>query len=128
LNRVSLNADDDTAALLAAAGSGNRDAAVEAVSDRVENRLQTAARDALAIAMADDLAPVRARIERAISNPDDQAMLKDLAAIPAELPGLLLQICRDPKAQQVLEQSITAALLNGIAEGAARQPGTEGQS
>lgn len=101
------------------AAAGDRRATVVALGDRVDGRLQAAARDALAQAMADDLSPLRARIQAALANSDDQAMLDDLNRIPDELPGLLLDICRNPSAERVLEESMTAALLNGIAEGAA---------
>ena len=43
-------------------------------------------------------------------------MLRDLAAINEELPGILLALCKDPATQKVMEESLTAALLNGMAE------------
>jgi hypothetical protein len=50
--------------------------------------------------------------------PDDAAMLADLQQILAELPDILREILDDPEAQNVIEDTISAALLNGLATGA----------
>jgi len=99
---------------------GDRDATVEALSERTEDKLMSTARESLARAMADDLSPVRARIEQALALEDDQAMLDELSRINAELPALLVEICKNPKAEAAMEEALTAALFNGIAAGAAR--------
>jgi len=90
-----------------------------AVADRVDTRLRAAAIDAFSKAASDDLAPIRARIKAAMDQTDDDAMLRDLAALQADLPRLLLEICKDPATQKVMEESLTAALLNGVSESAA---------
>ena len=108
---------------LANAISGDRAAAVDSVADGVDARLQENARDALARAMAADLAPVRERIQAALDIQDDAAMMAALAKLRDDLPALLTQICADPAAQKVIEDTLSAALLNGIAESAARSGG-----
>jgi hypothetical protein len=107
-------------ALLAlnAALGGNAAAAVQPLAQAVDDRLRAAATDALARATADDLAPLRARLSTALAMPDDAAMLADLQQILAELPDILREILDDPEAQNVLEDTISAALLNGLATGA----------
>jgi phage gp29-like protein len=112
---------------LADALSGNRPAAARALGDRVDARLQAAAREAMAAAVADDLAPLRTRIEAALANESDEAMIDSLKAMQAEMPNMLLEICRAPKAERVLEESLTAALLNGVAEGAAARAPAAGK-
>jgi len=111
------------ARLLASSAAGDRQAAAAAVGDRVDTRLKDAARDALAQAMAKDLAPLRTKIEAALALEDDTAMVAALKAIQEDMPSMLLAICKDPASQQVLEESITAALLNGFGEGAASVKG-----
>lgn len=105
--------------------AGDRGATIAVLGDTKAGRLQAAARTALARAMAQDLAPIRSRIEQALANRDDAAMLASLRAIPGELPQLLVNICRNPAAQAVIEESLTAALLNGWAEGRASHQGEE---
>jgi hypothetical protein len=96
---------------------------VENLADRVFDRLRLASRDALAQAMAHDLAPLRGRIEAALANQDDAAMRSMLAATVTDMPSILEYIARSPEAQAVLEDSQAAALINGIAEAAtARSP------
>jgi hypothetical protein len=102
-----------------------RSAAVAALGDRVNGRLIDTARDALARAAADDLLPVRERIEAALAIDDDQAMLDALAKIPGDLPAMLEQICKAPASEGVIEQTLAAALLNGVAEGAATHADAE---
>ena len=109
----------EDAAHSAAATKASSDSVVSTIATRVDERLVKSATEALAKATAADLAPVRNRIEAALALQDDQAMLTALAAIPGDLPAMLLQICRDPSSARVLEDSMTAALFNGIAEGAA---------
>jgi phage gp29-like protein len=101
--------------------SGEREATVETLAARREERLMQASREALAKAMAADLTPVRARIEAALALEDDQAMLDELSRLDAELPALLVEICKSPQAEQALEESLTAALFNGLGEGAAKR-------
>lgn len=105
------------------AQSMNRSTVAQGIASNVDIRLQEAATAALAQATADDLKPLRDRIEQALNKDNDAAMLESLKAIPAELPGILKTICRNPAAAKVIEESITAALFNGIAEGVADRKG-----
>lgn len=105
------------------APSFNRATVAHGIASNVDTRLQDAATAALAQATADDLKPLRDRINEALNKDNDAAMLESLAAIPAELPAMLKAICRDPAAAKVIEDSITAALFNGIAEGVASRRG-----
>ncbi len=93
---------------------------LQARDERVESELIAASTDALARAMDADLAPVRTRIAAALAIENDQAMLDELSRINADLPALLLEICQKPEAGKTLEESLTAALLNGIAVSVAR--------
>lgn len=98
----------------------NRETVSEAVAEKVNKRLETFAIDQLAEAMGEDFAPVRNRIAEALAIEDDQQMLEALSKVREDIPGLLLQMCRDPKAQKVLEETITAGFFNGLAEGVAK--------
>jgi phage gp29-like protein len=77
-------------------------------------QLRLNAQDALARAMAEDLAPVRERIEEALALEDDQAMLAALEKLQADMPDLLTKILAKPSAEKILEGTTTAAMLNGI--------------
>jgi phage gp29-like protein len=94
--------------------------ALSAVAAGVDAALTNNATKSLAAAVSDDLAPLRDRIEAALSLQDDDAMMKALIELRSDLPGILAKIISDPSAAQVIEQSISAALLNGIADGEAQ--------
>lgn len=83
-------------------------------SELSNTQLRLNAQDALARAMAEDLAPVRARIEEALALEDDQAMLAALQKLQADMPDLLTSILAAPAAEQILEDTTTAAMINGI--------------
>jgi phage gp29-like protein len=109
------------AALANAALAGDTAAAAGTLDDVRSERLRAAAKEALGKALSADLAPVRARIEAALANSDDAAMVAALQQVAADLPAL----AGSPEklaSQQVFEETIAAALVNGIAEAAARHP------
>jgi phage gp29-like protein len=83
---------------------------------QISNSLDQKFSAIFAQAVSDDLKPIRDRIETALANEDNQAMLDSLNAIPAELPAMLLQITRKPNAEPILQDAITAGILEGIAE------------
>lgn len=84
------------------------------------NHLQSVGHIALVKAVAHDLEPLKKRLEAALALTDDKALLDALMAINTELPDLLKEICADPQAAQVLQESISASMLEGIAQGAAK--------
>lgn len=115
------NVEKITNRLARALFTANREEAAEEVSEAVNERLTRSAIEEFAQALSSDLAPLRNRIDAALALEDDQAMLQSLAAIPDEMPDMLQAMCRDPETERALERSITAALFNGMAEGAAER-------
>lgn len=84
---------------------------------RLVNRSPSAVFDpppsALFQAMADDLAPVRQRIETVLALPDDQVM-EAAAKLRAELPHLLKEVNVSPKAAGILTKSFDEAVKAGL--------------
>lgn len=74
-------------------------------SDRVMSLVQ---------AFADDLAPVRARLERILGIQNEDILRNKLQEFRDELPQLLKDINADPKSAAVFEQAMQAAFLKGI--------------
>lgn len=72
-----------------------------------------AALQQLAQAFADDLAPLRVRLERILDIEDEQILRTRLESFRAELPQLLKDINADPAAAGTLEQLLTTAALTG---------------
>lgn len=68
----------------------------------------------LARAMASDLAPVRARIERILNISDPVIQRERMTALISEFPSLLRDINADPAAGPVLVERIGQALARGI--------------
>jgi hypothetical protein len=89
-------------------------------SETAAAQLRANAQTALAAAMDADLAPLRDRIATALALEDDAAMVASLSAIQADLPDLLTKILAKPAAEQVLQNTATAAMLNGL-ESAAKE-------
>lgn len=67
----------------------------------------------LAQAFADDLAPLRQRLERILDIEDETILRARLESFRAELPQLLKDINADPAAAGTLEQLLTTAALTG---------------
>lgn len=67
----------------------------------------------LAVAFADDLAPLRARLERILTIEDDDLMRAKLQTFLRDLPSLLKDINADPESARVLEDSLQRGLLAG---------------
>lgn len=67
-------------------------------------------------AVAADLQPIRRRLERIAQIADPDIRRERLIALRADLPGLLRDINADPEAAGPLEQTMAAALLNGISQ------------
>jgi phage gp29-like protein len=89
-------------------------------SETAAAQLRANAQTALAAAMDADLAPLRDRIATALALEDDDAMVAALQAIQGDLPDLLTKILAKPAAEQVLQNTATAAMLNGL-ESAAKE-------
>ena len=90
--------------------------------DAVHEALQSSARRALGEALAADLAPYTERLANALALEDD-AMLTELVALYNDAPLLLEAIAADPAAEPVIAETITAALVNGVAETVAEHEG-----
>lgn len=83
--------------------------------------LQTRAKEALAKALAEDLAPVRERLERILGIEDEGILRERLASFLAELPRLVKDIGADPESARVFEAATTAAMFNGFDEATQRR-------
>lgn len=68
----------------------------------------------LAQSFADDLKPLRLRLERILEIEDEQILRARLEAFRNELPQLLKDINADPAAAGTLEQLLTGAVLAGV--------------
>jgi phage gp29-like protein len=73
--------------------------------------------DSLARAVADDLAPMRARVEAILKIQDEAIFKTKLAEFNADLDALKADLGRDPKMARELERIIAAAFADGL-----RQP------
>lgn len=71
----------------------------------------------LAQAFADDLAPLRLRLERILDIEDETILRTRLESFRAELPQLLSDINADPAAAGTLEQLLGAAIITGASSG-----------
>lgn len=78
-------------------------------------RLLASARELLAIQQAKSLLPIRERLAEIdlIQNSEDQTAA--LVKLQKDLPAILKKINADPATAKVLEQTLTAAVLNGAA-------------
>ena len=83
---------------------------------KLANTFQTAARDELARALADDLRPLRERLGKILEIEDAGIMREKLAGFMIELPRLLKDISADPQSARVLEGIIAASMINGMEE------------
>lgn len=82
--------------------------------ERITNRTSPATDlQRLAIAFADDLQPIRLRLERILDIEDETILRSRLEAFRAELPQLLKDINADPAAAGTLEQLLQSAALAG---------------
>jgi phage gp29-like protein len=89
---------------------------------RLLNRAAPAAAlQQLAIAFAEDLRPLRQRLERILDIEDEVILRARLEAFRAELPQLLRDINADPAAAGTLEQLLQSAVLAGAANAPAPQ-------
>ena len=73
--------------------------------------------------MADDLAPLRERLEYALGIDDPDFRDNALRNLRAELPEMLKTINDNPMAAEVMEETMAAALLNGWAQAAEQRNG-----
>lgn len=82
--------------------------------DIVNEPLEEAAQKALAKALARDLNAVRNRLRRIAAIEDPEVRDQKLRDLKAELPKLLRAINADPSTERVFEESMVAALFNGV--------------
>ena len=80
----------------------------------VDEGLLTKAQLALAVAQANDLAPVRARLRAILALADVESQRAALQDLRAELPDILRVINASPSAARALEEAMGAALINGL--------------
>jgi phage gp29-like protein len=80
----------------------------------VDEGLLTKAQRALAVAQANDLAPVRARLRAILALADVESQRAALKDLRAELPDILRVINAAPSAARALEEAMGAALINGM--------------
>ncbi|HYE33561.1 MAG TPA: DUF935 family protein, partial [Methylomirabilota bacterium] len=82
--------------------------------------LQAAARQELGKAIAEDMQPIRKRLEAILKIEDPEILGNRLKAFREELPKLLKDINADPASAKAFEALLGAAVVNGIAESASR--------
>lgn len=70
--------------------------------------------DDVARAMADDLAPLRTRLQRILEIADPEIQRSRLAALAEELPALARDLNADPAAARALERMLSAAMVVGM--------------
>lgn len=68
----------------------------------------------LAAAVADDLQPLRERLETILQIADDEALKTELDAFRDELPELLEAINNEPRTAKILEESMREAMAEGM--------------
>lgn len=79
-------------------------------------------REALRAAFAEDLAPVRDRLQRILGIEDEEVLRSKLVAFRADLPRLLKSITADPEAARIFEAIYARNLLEGIVETGRKVP------
>jgi hypothetical protein len=85
--------------------------------NEAQSKLEEASREHLSRALAEDLQPIRDRLARILQIEDPDVLAARLRAFLDELPRLLKSINADPAAAKALEETMSAALLNGLAAG-----------
>ena len=75
--------------------------------------LDQAAKDDVCRAQATDLAKLRDRLEVVLSIDDDTQLKRALENLERDLPGYLIEMNRNPAAAKAMEDSLTAAFING---------------
>jgi len=84
-------------------------------NEATEKLLETA-RQQFAAAVADDLQPIRARLKKILQIDEPDILAARLRSFLEELPRLLKSINADPASAKVLEETLSAALLNGLTQ------------
>lgn len=95
------------------------EASQEGDDDATEARMAKAGATAgqaarMLAAVADDMQPIRVRLERILSIQDPNILMSKLEEFKAELPQLLKDINADPKSAQVMESMMHTAFLKGL--------------
>lgn len=112
----------------APSAADRRQDSIERIGDRVAGDLEAAARRAMGDALSEDLLPLIERLQKA-AQADDADILDEAIAIYNEAPELLEAMAADSAVEPALAEIITAAIVNGAAEGIAAHGGLaqEGQ-
>lgn len=116
LERYGRPAPDQGEPLLSAPTAAPAPGSFALPNESVGEKLAAVARDHFAKAVATDLQPVRNRLERILGIADPDVLAARLKEFLAELPRLLKSINADPASAGALEQSLSAALFNGLAK------------
>lgn len=90
-----------------------------AAGDPTQDALRAAAQEQLAKAVAEDFQGLAKRLERIQQIEDPELRRTKLQALHDELPQILKDINADPASAKVFANTFGAALLNGVAAGAA---------
>lgn len=96
--------------------ANERQGARQRASEVSEKLLQSAA-ERLGKAVADDLQPLRNRLERILEIDDPEILRTKLRALLEELPRLARNVLADPSSADALTEAMSAALFNGAAQG-----------
>lgn len=84
--------------------------------ESAQAKLKARGEKALALALANDLKPIRDRLDRILAIENEDLLRSKLSSFLAELPSLARSIGADPESAKVIEQVISAGLVNGFAE------------
>lgn len=95
------------------------EAAQDEAEDATEARMAKAGATAgqaarMLAAVADDMHPIRVRLERILSIQDPDILMTKLEEFKAELPQLLKDINADPKSASVMEGMMHTAFMKGL--------------
>jgi len=90
----------------------------KAKAREVADQLSAASRKATSIAVAKDLQEVRTRIESILAIDDQDFIGNALRNLQRDLPKLLKQMNKEPRAAKEIEEALASALINGYTEAA----------
>lgn len=97
------------------AGPGAEEDPAKADARKLMNRAAILNNDRLLAAFADDLQPLRSRLESILQIQDPDVLRKRLTAFVNQLPQLLQDINADPESAQALGDAMRTALQKGLA-------------
>lgn len=111
------------APLMPALAANESFASARARAEQVSTELLQSAIERAGKALAEDLQPLRSRLERILKIDDPQILFTKLRSLLDEIPRLTQNLLADPAAAAAIADSMSAALFNGISLGDAERNG-----